>query len=135
MPENYAIEAAANHDYEGFYRTELFFRETLGYPPFSDILQISVYAAEEEVCAAGAERVKREIFAAFGGENAVDVMGPKPAPIARIGSDYRYHLYLKARVSERRAHEKALSAVKRKINTDAALGYRIMIDVNPYSLM
>jgi primosomal protein N' (replication factor Y) len=137
MPENYAIEAAANHDYEGFYRSELFFRQTLDYPPFSDVIQATVFSENEETAAAGAERFKRDFLALFaegGGRQAV-VLGPKPAPIARIDADFRYQLYIKAETGNRRAYEKTLAALKRKINTDNAAGYRIMIDVNPYSLM
>ena len=33
-PDQVAIEAAANHDYEGFYHTELAFRREQNYPPF-----------------------------------------------------------------------------------------------------
>ena len=33
-PDHYAIQLAAGHDYEGFYRKEIEFRKWLRYPPF-----------------------------------------------------------------------------------------------------
>jgi len=139
MPENYAIEAAsaANHDYEGFYSTELFFRKTLMYPPFSDVVQITVYAEEEERAREGSERVRSGLLAVPELLTEEFVLGPKPAPIAKSidGNDFRYQLYVKAETKKRRLLESALGELKQKINTDASAGYRIVVDVNPYSLM
>ena len=135
MPENYAIETAADHDYEGFYRTELYFRKTLLYPPFSDVVQITSYSEEEGRAGEGAEYVRRELLSVPGLLAEDFVLGPRPAPIAQIGDEYRYHLYVKAETKKRKGLERALLELKQKINIDPAAGYRIIIDVNPYSLM
>ena len=135
IPENYAIEAASGYDYEGFYRSELFFRKTLMYPPFSDVVQITAYAAEEENARKGAERIRKDLLAEKGLLEGEFVLGPRPAPIAKVGNDFRYHLYVKAETKKRRALENALGMLKQKINTDPAAGYRIIVDINPYSLM
>jgi len=142
IPENYAIEAAASHDYEGFYRSELFFRKTLSYPPFSDVVQITAYAADEEDARKGAERVREALLAARESPESSSLLfaeefllGPRPAPIAKVGDDFRYHLYVKAETKKRKALERALSEIKQEINVDPAAGFRILIDVNPYSLM
>jgi len=135
VPENYALEAARNHDYEGFYRAELFFRETLLYPPFSDIIQISAYAQADEVASAGAEFAREWIIKTLGDGERARLLGPKPAPVAKIGKDFRYHLYIKAPTARRKVYEKALFELKQKINTDPKAAYRIIIDVNPFSLM
>ncbi|MDR3364783.1 MAG: primosomal protein N' [Clostridiales Family XIII bacterium] len=135
IPENYAIEAAVDHDYEGFYRSELFFRQTLLYPPFSDVVQITSFSADEGKSREGAERVRDGLCAISGLLMAEHILGPRPAPIAMAGSDFRYHLYVKAETKKRRRLERALAQLKQKINTDPAVDYRIIIDVNPYSLM
>ena len=137
MPENYAIEAASDNDYEGFYRSELFFRKTLLYPPFSDVVQITTFAAKEEQTREGAEHVRTALLAVPGLLTEEFVLGPRPAPIAksRDGDDFRYQLYIKAETKKRRALENALGELRQKINTDPAAGYRIIVDVNPYSLM
>ena len=134
-PENYAIESASKYDYEGFYRTELFFRKELKYPPFSDIVQITVFSANEKTAQSGAERIKDELITQMGKDEANQILGPKPAPIKKIDNDYRMQLYIKVDIDKRHIYEKALFVIKRKINTDNSLGYRIIVDVNPYSLM
>ena len=135
LPENYAIEASATGDYEGFYRTELYFRKTLNYPPFSDVVQITVYASAESDAADGAAKAKELLISLLGVDPGVEILVPGPAPIAKAGDDYRYHLYIKVSTSRRRVFERALAEVKHKINTDSTSPYRIIIDVNPYSLM
>jgi primosomal protein N' (replication factor Y) len=135
MPENYAIEAAADHDYEGFYRSELFFRNTLLYPPFSDVVQITSYSADESLAREGSERVREDLLSIEGLLTSEVILGPRPAPIAKIGEDFRYHLFIKAESKKRKTPENALLELKQKINIDPAIGYRIIIDVNPYSLM
>jgi len=135
IPENYAIEAASGHDYEGFYRSELFFRKTLMYPPFSDVVQITSYAKEEECACEGTERVRKELLAISGLLTDEIVLGPRPAPIAKKADDFRYHLYIKSETKKRHALENALGELKQRINTDPAVDYRIIVDVNPYSLL
>jgi primosomal protein N' (replication factor Y) len=135
LPENYAIEAAVNGDYEGFYRTELYFRKTLGYPPFSDVVQVTAFAAVEADAAAGAAKVKELLIGLLGEAARAEILAPGPAPIAKAGEDFRYHLYMKVPTAKRRAYERALAEVKHKINTANVSLYRIIIDVNPYSLM
>jgi len=135
MPENYAIETASDYDYEGFYRSELFFRKTLLYPPFSDVVQITAYAEEEEMARDAVERIRKELLDVSGLLTEEYILGPRPAPIAKIGDDFRYHLYVKSETKRRRALEAALSELKQKNNTDPGAGCYISIDVNPYSLM
>jgi len=135
LPENYAVEAASGYDYEGFYRSELFFRKTLLYPPFSDVVQVTAYSTEEDKAKEGSERAKKELLGAPGLLTEDVLLGPRPAPIAKIGNDFRWHLYVKAETRKRRALESVLGDMKQRVNTDPAAGYRIIVDINPYSLM
>ena len=49
QPDHYAIRYAARGDYLGFYREELRFRESLGYPPFSRLVRLWVEGGKAEV--------------------------------------------------------------------------------------
>jgi primosomal protein N' (replication factor Y) len=135
MPDNYAIEAAAKGDYDSLYETEILIRRTLSYPPYSDIYQITVYAQDEKDSERGAGAVHDALIAAMGTAEKRFILGPQKAALAKVGADYRYTLYIKALPEKRRYWERALAAVKKKINTDTASKYRIMIDVNPFSLI
>jgi primosomal protein N' (replication factor Y) len=85
------------HDYEGFVREELEMRQALRYPPFARMARLLVRGkTEEKVQEAAAslgkciaENIKR---------NSLDVtlLGPSPAPLGKISSNFRYHLILKS---------------------------------------
>ena len=93
-PDHPAIRAAVAHDYEAFVRSELPVREALLYPPFGAVVRIVVRGANEQATAdwAGtiADRLRRE--AEQGGMAAVRVLGPAPAPIARLRDRFRWHV-------------------------------------------
>ena len=63
QPENYVIQAAAGHDYDGFYRQEIAARERTGYPPFANLARLEYrhYNAER------AEEAAREMAARLQG--------------------------------------------------------------------
>ncbi|MDR0595974.1 MAG: primosomal protein N' [Clostridiales Family XIII bacterium] len=133
-PGHYAVEAAANADYDGFYRTEDLIRRTLSYPPYSDIYQVTATAKSEGAAARGADAVLAALLGAVGGDERANILGPQKALVYKQGGDFRYSLNIKAMPAKRGAYESALSLIKKKINTDKAAGYRIMVDVNPFSM-
>ncbi len=49
-PDHYALKAAANHDYEGFYRQEIEIRRADGFPPFTRFLRLVFAHEDEEAC-------------------------------------------------------------------------------------
>jgi primosomal protein N' (replication factor Y) len=95
-PDHPAIRAAAAHDYEAFVRSELPIREALLYPPFGNVIRLVVRGADEERVAAWAgtlaERLRSEAAAEPAGAAGLRVLGPAPAPIARLRERFRYHL-------------------------------------------
>jgi len=96
-PHHYAILAAAEHDYERFFRAEMAFRREHAYPPVARLVKLSVAhprAAEAERAAralAGQLRRRRRQL----GLGDVDVLGPAPAFFARLRGRYRWHLFLR----------------------------------------
>ena len=56
-PEDGSIRAAARHDYEGFYRAEIEARRELGYPPFSQLVNLVVSAESDEEASARAQAI------------------------------------------------------------------------------
>jgi primosomal protein N' (replication factor Y) len=133
-PEHYAIAAAAENDYDGFYGTELSLRKAMDYPPFCDLVQITVSSRDEaaaEVCAVDlAERLR----ARGGTASRKRVLGPSPARIYRSGELCRRLIYVKAPPGDREALELFLSERKRALAVSKDSGkYSISADVNPYN--
>ena len=101
-PDHPAIRAAVRHDYSMFARQELPIREALLYPPYSEMARIIVRGPDakptEEFADELAERFKAEL-----GQLAVPwrLLGPAPAPIARLRGLNRFHLQLQAADGEK----------------------------------
>ena len=99
FPDHYAVQFAAHHDYQGFAEKELRFRGWMHYPPFDSLANIVVRSDKQDealrysgLLGRWFEQVRHE---------GVRVMGPAPAPIARLKKDYRFHFVLKAASRER----------------------------------
>ena len=98
-PEHYAISAAANHDYRGFYEREIELREVGLFPPFAKFSRY-VISHENEGSAAG--DMKR-MLAFLRGEfkkkehlqQSVLMLEGTPAPYHRLKGLFRYQVIIK----------------------------------------
>jgi len=91
-PDHPALRAAAAHDYEAFVRSELPVREALLYPPFGSLVRIVVRSLDEQAAADWAGHVAERLRREAAGVEGVRVLGPAPAPIARIRDRFRWHV-------------------------------------------
>jgi primosomal protein N' (replication factor Y) len=138
-PDHYAIRPVREHDYEAFYRAEIEHRAALGYPPFGHIVHVSVSGPEEAATAAAAERLAdlaRQAGDAADADptRAFAVLGPGPAPIARLRDRFRFQLLIKGG-DEKRVMEagRALAAVAHR---RGELGeVRVQVDPNPVNML
>jgi len=102
-PDNYTIEAAAKHDYLGFYYKEIDYRRRYNYPPFSQLVRLVYSHADEELCRREAERVYRLILDEKARKDMIDfnVIGPVPTFAFRARGRYRWQLFLRGPDSTR----------------------------------
>ena len=98
-PEHYAVAAAQQQDFPRFCQEERSFRKALGYPPFSRLISLT-NAVEEELPAQRKAAQVADILKAELPKEAADIMGPCPAPLARIQNLFRMQLFLKCRQPE-----------------------------------
>ena len=96
-PENYAIKAAAKHDYVGFYKQEIDYRRRYDYPPFSRFIRLVYSHTNEELCHREVERVNRLILDEKTKDNMINLslIGPVPAFASRVRGRYRWQLFLR----------------------------------------
>ncbi|MBW1898643.1 MAG: primosomal protein N' [Deltaproteobacteria bacterium] len=92
-PDSNVIKHIMDENYELFYEQELEDRKELGYPPFSNIINIIVSGKEEERAKGDA----RKLFAAIGRaiKNGSKILGPAQAPFYKINKFYRWHMIIK----------------------------------------
>ena len=128
VPGHYCFGHAGEHDYPSFFATETAFRRELGYPPFRHLVHLRLDGADADKVARSARDLARELRKA---RQPVEILGPAPAPIARLRNRYRWQILLKG------ANRPALLAAARRA---AALvprgrGTRIHVDVDPYNML
>jgi primosomal protein N' (replication factor Y) len=109
------LAPVGNHDYEGFYREEIGHREALGYPPFGLLTRTVIHAEDEEVTRLAAEELAKAARGLIPEGARLEVLGPAPAPIARLRGRHRSMLLFKGRDEAllRRVTEATLAAARR----------------------
>jgi primosomal protein N' (replication factor Y) len=130
-PDHYAIRPAAAHDYERFYAEERRSREALRYPPFGRLALVRIAAADEAAARTAAARLA-EAARAAAGTDGPEVLGPAPAPIARLRGQHRFQLLLKhARAEPLRSVGRRLVAASERFPS----AVRFSIDLNPLDML
>lgn len=123
-PEHYAILAASNHDYEGFYRQEIAFRREQRYPPVQRLARLVFHHGQREKAQAEATRLAKDLQAAIAQHPLADtdLIGPAPCFFSRQRGEYRWQIVV-------RSPDPA--ALLRR--TAVPLGWRV--DVDPVDLL
>ena len=152
VPEHYAIGPVRTHGYEEFYARELHYRRELGYPPFGRLSQVMVSGPDAAETAAAAEKLAQRARAeaahsstAPGADEAlrappradstgagVQVLGPAPAPLARLRGRYRVQILIKGEDASavRRTSQGVIQAAG-----ELPGRVRATVDVNPGSML
>lgn len=98
LNDNHPVfEFITNHDYWGFYKSELKLRKMLDYPPFIRLARLVVRGPVQEKAEEVAEIISRELDNNISNGYSVEKLGPAEAPLAKIGGNYRYHIILKGK--------------------------------------
>jgi primosomal protein N' (replication factor Y) len=96
-PDNYAIVAAAQHDYDLFFAAESAIRRESRYPPFTRLARLLYVDADEErglrAAARLAEALREE--ASRLGLPAVEVLGPTPPYVPKWHGRFRWQLIVR----------------------------------------
>jgi primosomal protein N' (replication factor Y) len=95
-PEHYAIRAAAQHDYDTFYRQELAYRRRLGYPPYARLLALHYLDSDPLRCRDEAMRLGRWLTQEIRRcEFPLEVIGPAPCFYGQLLGRYRWQIILR----------------------------------------
>jgi primosomal protein N' (replication factor Y) len=131
-PYHYALRHASAQDYAGFYAEEIRHRENHTYPPFVALASLLVHGVDLARVRSEALELRKELDRA-NAERAARILGPAPAPLARLKGEYRVQLLIKCRNRRelRRIIDEALKALaERKINLRS-----INVEIDPVSIM
>jgi primosomal protein N' (replication factor Y) len=96
-PDHPVIQAAIRHDYPRFAQMELANRKAFGYPPFTRMIRLVIRGPHPgptaEFAKGLAERIRQQLT---GLEPTARMLGPAPAPFAKLRGMYRYHILLQS---------------------------------------
>jgi primosomal protein N' (replication factor Y) len=96
QPEHYVIQAAAGHDYLGFYEKELAYRKKIGYPPFTRLARLETRSAKPEEAEAAATKMADQLRQAItDSHQPAELVGPVPCFFARVGGQHRWQIILR----------------------------------------
>ena len=118
-------------DYFGFYKEELKLRKLMNYPPFSRLARLVIRGKDEAKVQENAEDLAGALKGNHSKNNShISVFGPSPAPLSKIGGNYRYHIVLKGR---------KLSELTSFIK-DTLLGFKaksvyVEVDIDPVDML
>ena len=132
-PGHYALQTAKSYDYEGFYEAEISLRRSLGYPPYTRLIQLTLSCLQPEKGEEAGDRLAalaRELIAARGEGKPATVVGPAEAPLFRLRGRYRWQLLLKGDDS------RTLRSLTRELlSRFHAPGVQLKVDVDPVYFM
>ncbi|MFM1919418.1 MAG: hypothetical protein RLZZ303_1052 [Candidatus Hydrogenedentota bacterium] len=133
-PKHYAVQAAAAHDYAGFYAAEIEHRRASGYPPFrrmANLLLECEDSAEAERWAMQLRRIAKASAEAAGG--GVAQLGPSPAIVPRVKRQYRWQLALFSR-SPARLNQVVRATRDTFMAQKPPSSLKLKVDLDPYGL-
>lgn len=137
-PDHPAILAAARHDYENFVGQELPVRKLLGYPPYTRMVRIVVRGEDEtrtsEFAKLFAESLRKEnetLSHTHAPGSSFKMLGPAPAPFAKLRGLYRFHIHLHALDGD--LLRETVRTVSLRLKTPKEIQW--IIDVDPIDML
>ena len=131
VPKHYSIQHATRQDYLGFFEDEMIFRRAMRYPPAASLINVVVRGPSAgeamDLAADLAKRVRQTP------SPDIRVLGPAPAPLARIKGEHRAQFFIKTLRGTARGRMR--DALRAAVEDRADARRRISIDVDPLSVL
>ncbi len=100
-PSNDVIKKIMNFDYPLFYADEMKIRKDLGYPPYSQLVNIVIAGKDEQTVIKYSEKVKEALDtlvsedAHFKNEEFLTMLGPVPSAFSTLRGNFRWQIIIK----------------------------------------
>ena len=135
QPDHYSITLAREHDYLGLFNREIALRKKHGFPPYSRLINLRIEGENEDAVQDAARHLAHcaKGLCRNGGRR-VEILGPAPAPLARLRGRYRWQFLLKGDDLES-LHALAGHLLHEKPAGDGLRGVRISVDVDPENML
>ena len=131
-PYHYALRHACAQDYDGFYNEEIQYRQNHSYPPFVALGSVLVHGPDLNRVRSDSLELRKQLDA-MNEQRRCRILGPAPAPLARLKGEHRFQLLLKSR-SRRHLREVADAALKAVAENGVNLR-SVNLEIDPVSIM
>ena len=126
-PEHPVMQAIAQNDRDGLLDLEAEQRQMYGMPPYGRLIAIILSSLNEQ----RVEQVAKNLVKCAQSHPDVTVLGPAPAPIAKLRSRYRWRILVKGPSNLRL--QDYVNVMLERSNTPSNV--RVTVDVDPYSFL
>jgi len=131
-PYHYALRHACAQDYDGFYNEEIRYRQNHSYPPFVALATLLVHGTDLSRVRSASMELRKELDLA-NKDRLCRLLGPAPAPLARLKGEHRFQLLIKSR-SRRQLRAVADTALKALLGRGVNLR-SVNLEIDPISIM
>ena len=131
-PNNATLQCAARQDYDSFYETEIALRQLRRCPPFCDLITLTLTGLEERQVADCAAALRDSLVSGIAQMRLpVGVLGPAPAPVARVNRRFRYRLTLSGK-ADRTLRGFVAGYLREFAKNKKNRGVYVLADINSY---
>ena len=131
-PDNPTLLLAAKQDYKAFYEEEIEFRRAFCYPPFCDIITLTVSSSVKEEAEQTADKLEKELEKLLGAYDDCHMYGPTPAPLSKLQNRYRYRIWFKCTADDDLVKKLREIVYGHKFANKTDLS--VVTDINPMSM-
>ncbi len=132
-PGNEVIRLACEQNYEAFYESEIAVRSALSYPPFCDMVQMTLTSEDEGELKKTADTLKEEmgklLAEKYGGIPFI-VYGPFEAQVYKVGGRFRLRFVVKCKLNA--ASRRFFAEILEKYGTVRKT--TLTVDLNPQTV-
>jgi primosomal protein N' (replication factor Y) len=131
-PHHYALRHAVAQDYAGFYNEEIRHRRNHQYPPFVALALLLTRHNDANRAHQIAQKVRHALV-----ESDTDrfcrILGPAPAPLARLRNEFRFHVLVKSR--SRKQMRAVIDRAWTALETAGDDLRHVSLEIDPISMM
>ena len=131
-PHHYALRHATAQDYRGFYDEEIRHRRNHGYPPFVVLALLLVRHKDPTRARTTAQQLRSALNEA-NRDHSCRILGPAPAPFARLRGEHRIQILVKSR--SRKQMRAVIDEALKNFEDAGGDARSVNLEIDPVSMM
>jgi len=131
-PHHYALRHAVAQDYVGFYNEEIRHRRNHQYPPFVALALLLTRHSDANRAHEIAQQVRKALVESDT-DRSCRILGPAPAPLARLRNEFRFHVLAKSK--SRKQMRTVIDNAWTALENSGSNSRHVSLEIDPISMM